>query len=52
MTDPALTHFPTPVNHKAFEVGQEVRIAKIAEKFHQILEILGLDLNYPSFTTS
>lgn len=39
------TRFPTPLSPKACELSKQEKISAIAERFHDIMEILGLDLN-------
>ncbi len=42
---PAVTNYPSPLNQRALEISNEKKIHQITEKFREILEILGLDLN-------
>ena len=52
MKDPAITHFPTAIQLEKLRVPKEKRIALIAGKMREILEILGLDINDPSLANS
>lgn len=44
----AITSFPTPTSDKAPDLSDEEKIAQIEQKFTEILEILGLDLENES----
>lgn len=44
LKDPAVTRYPSPIAKDAPQLSDEEKIAKIAEHFEGILEILGLDL--------
>lgn len=44
----AVTHFPTPMSDNAPDWDDETKIAYIADRFHDILYALGLDLDDPS----
>ena len=46
---PEITRFPSPVKKSPFSTKEE-KIAYIAERFGQIMEALGLDLDDPSLT--
>lgn len=41
----AITHFPSPIKESINEQSDEEKIAFIADKFHDIMEALGLDLS-------
>lgn len=41
---PATTHFPSPIKQTKTGLSKEQKIEAIASHFHQILDILGLDL--------
>lgn len=46
--DPWVTHFPTPLSENPPEMEDAEKIAYIAERFKEIMECLGLDLEDPS----
>jgi GTP cyclohydrolase I len=41
---PSVTHFPSPISKEKSQYSDEEKIHLIAEHFHEIMEILGLDL--------
>jgi GTP cyclohydrolase I len=41
---PAVTHFPSPIVKEKVALSEEEKIDKIAERFREIMEILGLDV--------
>lgn len=45
LKEAAVTHFPTPMSPDAPKMSKEEKIVFIEERFRQILEVLGLDLN-------
>ncbi len=42
---PAITNFPSPTSDNPPEMSNEMKIKYIAERFHEIMVALGLDLN-------
>ncbi len=46
--DPAITHFPSPIAKNLPHKNESEKITYIAKRFHEIMEILGLDMNDPS----
>lgn len=42
---PAITHFPSPFSPTSLALSKEEKINLIAERFKEIMEILGLDLS-------
>ncbi len=44
MNDPAITQFPTHLREDAFEMSPQQKKILIEKKFHEIMEVLGLDL--------
>jgi GTP cyclohydrolase I len=45
---PSKTHYPTPVVPEALQAPDEEKIALIADRFREIMQILGLNLADPS----
>ncbi len=43
-----ITSFPTPLQENTFPLSEEEKILQIEEKFREILQILGLDLQHES----
>lgn len=50
MTDPAITHFPTPIREEAFQTAPEERKALVETKIREIMEVIGLDITDPSLS--
>ncbi|MEL7124038.1 MAG: GTP cyclohydrolase I FolE [Bacteroidota bacterium] len=46
----AATSIETPLKPDAFELGDEEKMSQIAEHFHHIMDILGMDLNDDSLS--
>ncbi len=47
---PAITHFPSPILKEKFLQSDEEKIRLIADRFREIMEILGLDMTDDSIT--
>lgn len=45
---PAVTQFPTPMAKKAPKKSDKEKMAYIAKRFYEIMEVLGLDMKDPS----
>lgn len=52
LPSPAITHFPTPLVKKKSPLSDEEKIEIIADKFKDIMEVLGLDLTNDSLAKS
>ncbi len=48
--DAITTHYPSPVAPKQLAISKEKRIERIAEHFHSIMELLGLDMQNESLS--
>lgn len=48
MTNPSMTNYPSPIKQTQSEKSDQEKMEIIAEKFRDIMEVLGLDLNDPS----
>lgn len=46
--NPAVTHFPSPIAKNPPRMNEKEKIEYIAKRFHEIMEVLGLDMEDPS----
>ena len=48
MTDPSFTNYPSPIQSEKSTLSDEEKMALIADRFRDIMEVLDLDLTNPS----